>query len=105
MEEIVRDFEWTRIIPMVLSVLAIIQLAILYNKTHNFLCFAPMAWVVLVLIYEVFKYIVDGDLRYYTASVILNSFIFITGLILLIVTLFAYRDYTYVKLAKKPDEK
>lgn len=105
MDQIARNFEWTRIIPIVLSVLAIIQLSILYKKTHNLLCFAPMMWVVLVLIYEVFKYIVDGDLRYYDASVILNSFIFITGLILLIVTMFAYRDYTYVKLAKKPDEK
>lgn len=102
MDELVRDYEWTRVIPMVLSVLAIIQLSIMYKRTKNFLCFVPMMWVILVLIYEVFKYIVDGDLKYYTASVILNSFIFIVGLILLIVTLFLYKDYTYTKIVKPP---
>lgn len=105
MDVAVLDYEWTRFIPMVLSIVAIIQLSILYKKTHNFLCFVPMAWVVLVLIYEIFKYIVDGDLQYYAASVILNSFIFITGLVLLIVTMYAYKDYTYTKIPKTPDEK
>lgn len=105
MSELTREFEWMRIIPMVLSILAIIQLAILYKRTHNYLCFVPMAWVILVLIYEIFKYIVDGDLEYYAASVILNSFIFITGLVLLIVTMFTYRDYTYAKIQKPPKEK
>lgn len=102
--EIARTYEWTRLMPMVLSALVIIQLSIMYKKSKNLLCFVPMLWVVLVLIYEVFKYIVDGDLRYYVPSVILNSFIFITGLVLLSATLFAYKDYTYSKIVKKPDE-
>lgn len=98
------DFEWTRLITVVLAILAIIQLSIMYNKSHNLLMFVPMSWVILVLMYEVFKFIVNGDLKYYTASVIMNSVILIQGLILLIVTMFLYKDYTYSKIIKPPHE-
>lgn len=96
------NYEWTRIIPMVLSVVAIIQLIIVFKKTHNYLVFAPMSWVILIFGYEVFKSIVDGDLAYYQPSVIINSFIFIQGLVMLITILFLYKDYTYSKTITPP---
>ena len=86
------DFEWTRIITVVLAVIAIIQFLLFWKRTHEPGVFAPISWLVLIVLFSIFKFIVDGDLRFYTWSVVLNNFIFIYGIILLIIGGFLFRD-------------
>ena len=60
------DFEWTRIITVVLAVIAIIQFLLFWKRTHEPGVFAPISWLVLIVLFSIFKFIVDGDLRFYT---------------------------------------
>ena len=86
------DFEWTRIITVVLAVIAIYQFLLFWKRTHEPGVFAPISWLVLIVLFSIFKFIVDGDLRFYTWSVVLNNFIFIYGIVLLIIGGFLFRD-------------
>lgn len=86
------NFEWTRIITVVLAIIATTQFLLFWKRTKEPGVFAPISWLVCIILYSVFKFIVDGDLRFYTLSVILNNFIFIYGITLLIVGGFLFRD-------------
>lgn len=86
------DFEWTRIITVVLAVIAILQFLRFWKRTHEPGVFAPISWLVLIVLFSIFKFVVDGDLRYYNLSVILNNGIFIYGIVLLIVGGILFKD-------------
>lgn len=86
------DFEWTRIITVVLAVIAIVQFFLFWKRTHEPGVFAPISWLALIIIYSIFKFAIDGDLRYYNIAVIFNNFIFIYGIALLIIGGILFRD-------------
>lgn len=86
------DFEWTRILTVVLAIVATIQLYLFWKRTHEPGVLAPVFWLLNIVLYSVFKFIVDGDLRFYNFSVVWNNFIFIWGIIMLIVGGFLFRD-------------
>ncbi len=86
------DFEWTRIVTIVLATISIIQFLAFWKRTREPGVFAPVSWLSLIVIYDIFKFIVDGDPRYYTLSVIWNNGIFIYGIVLLIIGGYIFKD-------------
>lgn len=94
------DFEWTRIVTVILAIVAIIQLILFFRRTHEYAVIAPIAWLAMVVANAVFKFIVDGDPKYYNAAVLINNLIFIYGIVLVIIGGFLFRDiksWTYRK--------
>lgn len=86
------DFEWIRIITIVLALIAIVQFILFFRKTHEWGVFAPISWLAMIVANSVFKILVDGDLRYYNLAVLLNNLIFIYACGLLIVGGYLFRD-------------
>jgi uncharacterized protein involved in response to NO len=86
------NLEFIRVLVVILAVISIIQFLLFWKRTHEPGIFAPISWLLLLILYSVFKFIVDGDLKYYNIAVIWNNFIFIYGIILLIVGGYLFRD-------------
>ena len=90
--EVSMGFEWMRFITILLVLVAIIQLFSFYKRIHNPGVFAPISWLVLIVAFDIFKFIVRNDLRYYNISLFWVNSIFILGIILLIVSAYLFRD-------------
>lgn len=88
----VMDIEWVRLITITLSVSAVIILSWLYMKKRQPIILSGIAWLLLVLLYSIFKILVDGDLNYYELSTVWTAFIYSYGAVLLILIGLAFRD-------------
>ena len=86
------DIEWVRLVTILISAAGVGLLVWLYMKKRQPIIIAGIAWLVLSLGYSIFKIIVDGDLAFYSTSIIYNAFILTYGAILLIIVGLAFRD-------------
>lgn len=86
------NIEWLRIITVAMAVVAIVQLVLFFRRTREYGVLAPIFWMLMIIAMSVFKFIVDGDPRYYNLSLILNNLIYIYGIGLLIIGGFLFRD-------------
>lgn len=86
------SWEFARIITIGLGIVAIIQLLLFYRRTHEPGVFAPISWILLVIGYDIFKLVVQNDLKFYIASLIWVNIIYIVGIIMIIAGGFIFRD-------------
>jgi hypothetical protein len=86
------DYEWTRIVTVILAVIAIFQFLRFWKRTKEPGVFAPISWLLNIIFYSTFKFIVDGDLEYYNIAVVWNNIIFIHGIVMLIIGGYLFRD-------------
>ena len=78
------DIEWVRFVIIAVAVIAIAFLSGLYVRKRQPIIIAGISWLLLVVLFSLFKLAVDGDLAYYNASIVFNAVIFVYGAVLLI---------------------
>lgn len=86
------NFEWLRFITMFLAVLVSIQLIMLYRKSKAKGIITFILWLLLIIIYDIFKFIVRDDLFYYNISVVWVNLIYIYGIVMLGIAGYLFKD-------------
>ena len=86
------DIEWLRLVIIAIALGAVGFLGWLYMRKRQPIIIAGITWILMVVLFSIFKLVVDGDLRYYNASIVLNALIFIYGTTLLVIIGWAFRD-------------
>lgn len=86
------SYEWMRVITVMLATLTVIELLIIYKKNRVPGLIAPICWLLLIIGYDVLKFIVKSDPLYYDVSVILVNAIFVYGIVMLLVAGYLFRD-------------
>jgi hypothetical protein len=86
------NFEWLRFITIALAVLVSIQLIMLYRKSKAKGIITFVLWFLLIIVYDIFKFIVRDDLCYYNISVIWVNLIYIYGIVMLGIAGYLFKD-------------
>ena len=86
------DLEIGRFFTVVLATIAVVQLVLFYRKSKEPAVIAPISWLLLIIGFDIFKYIVRDDPAYYVMSVVWTNIIFIQGIMMIIAGGYIFKD-------------
>ena len=86
------DLEIGRFFTVILATVAVVQLLLFYRKSKEPAVIAPISWLLLIIGFDIFKYIVRDNLDYYIVSVVWTNVIFIQGIVMIIAGGYIFRD-------------